>query len=162
MRLIVLVLVLALRAVTAQAQDAGSPEAVSAAKDLMAIMSPDMIGQLTQGMTAQMWPKLEAEFGGKVDQATLGELRAEFEHSLNQFVLDSMTDAPAVYARYFTAQELRDIAGFYKTPAGAKALQLMPKVMADYYGSLLPKLTGFQTALVGRIQTILQKHGYQK
>jgi hypothetical protein len=163
MRLIVLVTALVLRAVVAQAQDTGSPEAVSAARELMAIMSPDMIGQLTRGMTAQVWPGLEKELvGAKVDQATLSELRTEFEQSLEQFVVDAMKDAPAIYARYFSAQELREIAAFYKTPAGSKALQVMPKVMAEFYGTLVPRMTSFQKEFQARFQAILQKHGYQK
>jgi hypothetical protein len=160
MRLLVLVIALVLRAAVAQAQDAGSPEALSAAQELMAVMSPDMIGQLSRGMTAQIWPKLESELGAKVDQATLSELRTEFDQSLERFALDSMKDAPAVYARYFSAKELHEIAAFYKTPAGAKALQLMPQVMSDYFGSLLPRVTSFQQELQASVQAILAKHGY--
>jgi hypothetical protein len=163
MRLIVLVIAFVLRAaVVAEAQtpQAPAPDALNAARELLAVMSPDMIGQTVQGMTAQIWPSIQQQLGPKVDQATLAELREEFVRSLQQFVSDSMQDAPAIYARYFTADELRQIAAFYKTPAGAKALQTLPKVTADYFGTMMPRMAGFQQQMNGRIQAILEKHGY--
>jgi uncharacterized protein len=36
-----------------------------------------------------------------------------------------------LYARHFTAAEIRQIAAFYKTPVGAKMLTTMPQVMAE-------------------------------
>jgi hypothetical protein len=162
MRLLVTVIAIVLRAAAAQAQDAGSPEALAAARELVTIISPDMIGQLTRGMTTQIWPRIESELGSKVDPATLSELRVDFEQSLERFTVDSMQGAPAVYARYFSVRELHEIAAFYQTPTGSKALQLMPKVTTDYFGSLMPRMTSFQEELQGRIRAILQKHGYPK
>lgn len=159
MRLIVTMMIIVLRVTTASAQGAPSPEAVSAAKELMSIMSPDMVGQLTQGMIGQMWPQLEKTFGPNVDAATRTEVRAEFERSLQQFVLDAMQDAPAIYARYFSVDELHQLSAFYKTPIGAKTLALMPKVQTDLFGSIVPRMGAFQQQLQGRIQAILLKHG---
>src|SRR6476620_8273141 len=107
MRFIVVLMVAALCWVPARAQEPGSPEAQAAAQELASILSADMIGQMTQAMTAQIWPKLQAAFGSKVDAATLAELRAEFEKSLKDFVVESTKDAPAIYAKHFSAQELR-------------------------------------------------------
>lgn len=36
-----------------------------------------------------------------------------------------------VYDKYFTTQELNDIIGFYRTPAGKKALSVLPQVMEE-------------------------------
>jgi uncharacterized protein len=161
MRLIILVLAILLRALPmAQAQDAPSPEALAAARDLMAVMSPDMVGQMTRAMTAQVWPNIEQGLGGKIDQATLGELRGEFEHVIEQFATDSLKDAPAIYAKYFSVQELRDIAAFYKTPVGAKSLQTMPQVMSEYFRTVVPRMAELQRDFEGRMRAILQKHGY--
>jgi hypothetical protein len=161
MRLIVLAMMVVLRVATASAQTPAtpSPDAVAAAKELMAIMSPDLIGQMMRGMVAQMWPQIERSFGPQMDAATSAELRAEFEHTTQQFVMDSMQDMPQIYARYFTADELRQLAAFYKTPLGAKALSQIPKVMADFSSTMLPRMTAFQQQLQGRLQAILQKHG---
>jgi hypothetical protein len=161
MRLIVLVMMVVLRVTTASAQTQAtpSPDAVAAAKDLMAIMSPDLVGQMMRGMVAQMWPQVERSFGPQIDAATSAELRAEFERTTQQFVMDSMQDMPQVYARYFTADELHQLAAFYKTPLGAKALSQIPKVMADFSATMMPRMAAFQQQLQGRLQAILQKHG---
>jgi hypothetical protein len=161
MRFVILVLAILLRAVPmAQAQDTPSPEALAAARELMSVMSPDMVGQMTRGMTAQVWPNIERELGGRVDQATLTELRGEFERVIVEFANDSLKDAPAIYAKYFSVQELRDIAAFYKTPVGVKALQTMPKVMSDYFATIVPRMADLQRNFQARTQAILQKHGY--
>ena len=160
MRLIVLVIAFVLRAAVVAEAQTSAPDAIDAARELLSVMSPDMVSQTVQGMMGQIWPSLEQQFGGKVDQATLTELRAEFERSLQEFVNDSMKDAPAIYARYFTVDELHQIAAFYKTPAGAKALQTLPKVMSDYFGTMMPRMATFQQQVNTRIQPILDKHGY--
>jgi hypothetical protein len=163
MRYIILVLAILLRAVPlAQAQSTPSPEALAAARELMSVMSPDMVGQLTQGMTAQVWPNFERGLGGRVDQATLTELRGEFERMIAEFANDSLKDAPAIYAKYFSVQELRDIAAFYKTPVGAKALQTMPRVMSEYFATIAPRMADLQRNFEARMQAIMQKHGYPK
>jgi len=59
------------------------------------------------------------------------------------------------------AQELRDILAFYKTPTGAKALRVMPKVMADVGATLAPHMPAFQRDMGGRLDAIMQKHGYK-
>jgi uncharacterized protein len=160
MRLIVLVIAFVLRAAVVAEAQTPSPDALNAARELLSVMSPDMVSQTVQGMMGQIWPSLEQQFGSKVDQATLAELRSEFERSLLQFATDSMQDAPAIYARYFTADELHQIAAFYRTPAGAKALQTLPKVMSDYFGTMVPRMANFQQQMNTRVQAILEKHGY--
>ena len=160
-RLFGIVLVLGYLTSPIRAQDAGSPEAMRAANELMQIMSADMMKQMTSAMTAQMWPQLQNQFGGKVDSATLLELRSEYERVLTKFLSESMTDAPSLYARYFSAQELHDIAAFYRTPTGAKSLQLVPKVMAEFTNSLMPRLPAFQRELEGAVEYVVRKHGYK-
>jgi uncharacterized protein len=159
MRFIVIIVLVALSCLPARAQGPGSPEAQVAAKELSAIMSPDMIGQMTDAMTAQVWPKLEGALRVKVDPAVLAEVRAEFEQTLKAFVIDATKDSSAIYARHFSAQELLEMAGFYRTETGAKALRLMPQVMSEYFGTLMPRMEGFNRDLQTRIQAILTKHG---
>jgi uncharacterized protein len=144
-----------------RAQDA-SPETLAVAKELAAVISVDTINQLSEAMTAQIWPKLEAELGRKVDQATLQELRKQFEAALARFVSQAMDDAPAIYARHFTAQELRDIAAFYKTASGRKALQKMPQVTAESFGAIMPRMKNFQAELEDIIDKIMTQRGYKK
>ena len=159
MRRFLIVLAVVLSSVEARAQGPGSPQAQEAAQELLKVISGDMLGQMSRAMTGQAWPQLEAELRSKADPAALTELRGEFEKILERFLTESMKDAPALYAKYFSAQELRDIAAFYKTPSGAKALQLTPLVTAEFFGILMPRMESFQREIVAMTQRVLQKHG---
>ena len=138
-----------------------SPETLAAARDLSAIMTGDTITQMTAAMASQIWPTIEQQLGAKVDAATLAEMRAEFERTLKAFTGEIMKDAPDVYAHHFSAQELRDMVAFYKSPSGSKALHEMPKVMADVGTRMGPRLQTLQSDLDQRMRAILQKHGYK-
>jgi hypothetical protein len=146
----------------ARSQGVNTPETLGAAQELADIVSADTINQLSQALTAQVWPKLQAEFGPKVDPETLKELRAVFESSLSRFMANAMRDTPAIYARHFTAQELRDITAFYRTPSGRKALQQMPKVTAESFAAIMPRMQTFERELQEALQGVLKKRGYPK
>jgi hypothetical protein len=47
-------------------------------------------------------------------------------------VIDEMyNEASSLYARYFTPQEMDQLAAFYRTPTGQKALNVMPQLTAE-------------------------------
>jgi uncharacterized protein len=142
----------------AAAQTTSSPEALQAAAELASIMSKDLLAQMTNQMTARVWPQIEAKARGSLDAETLAELRAEFERVVVNFVTQSLQDMPAIYARYFTVDELHDMAAFYRTSTGQKALQRMPKVLGESYGLLLPRLPGLQQELQEATARIMTKH----
>ena len=160
-RLLALVLLGLCLTLPARAQDAPAAEALGAARELTALISGDANQQMSAAIIGQMWPNIEAQLAGKVDAPTLAELRTEVEHMVVSLTDEIMKNAPAIYARNFSAQELRDILAFYKTPTGAKALRVMPKVMADVGATLAPHMPAFQRDMGARITTIMQKHGYK-
>jgi hypothetical protein len=150
----------------AQAQNAQSQnaqaEAMQAAKDLMAVMSVDTVRQMVQGMTNQVWPSIERELHGKrpdIDQATISELRTEFENIQMRYMAGIMTDAPKIYAKHFTAAELRDMLAFYKTSTGQKTLKVMPQVMTDIFAMIMPQMQGLQVQIITAFQEVLRKKG---
>ena len=97
------------------------------------ILSPDMIAQLTAQITNAFWPVVEQKArADKIDDATIAELRREFERIQIAFVTEAMKDAPPIYARHFTVAELHELSAFYRTPIGAKALHEMPQVMGEF------------------------------
>ena len=159
MRFFVVLVAVLLCCAPVRAQGPGSPEAQAAATELAQILSGDMVGQMTDAMTSQVWPKLEAALRNKVDAATLAELRAEFGNALKEFVVETTKDAPAIYARHFSAQELREMTAFYRTPTGAKALKMMPQIMAETFGSIMPRMEAFDRDLKQRLDAILRKRG---
>ena len=71
-----------------------------------------------------------------------------------------MRDTPNVYARHFTAQELRDMLAFYKSTVGQKALKTMPIVMAEVGERFKPRVQAVQADLNAKMETTLRKHGY--
>src|SRR6516165_3308009 len=76
---------------------AGSAEALRAATDLMAIMSPTMIDQLSQQLATAIWHSVQNSLGSKVDAATMSDLRSEFERQLGKFNSEGLKDIPALY-----------------------------------------------------------------
>src|SRR6201999_4247971 len=99
MRVVALMLLLCGAGLQARADDAPSPEALAAAKDLMAVISPDMLKQLATSISATFWPVVEQRAkADKFDDATIAELRAEFERIQVAFASDAMKDAPPIYA----------------------------------------------------------------
>jgi hypothetical protein len=152
-------------AVTAQAQAEGSPEALTAATELMGVLSKDMVGQMSAQMSAQVWPVIEQELRrgqATIDAATIAELRGEFERLQAEYLNEVMKGAPAVYAKYFSAQELRDMLAFYRTPTGEKSLKVLPQVMAEFFAGLMPRLQEVEKQTTEAFQKILRQKGYMK
>ena len=163
LRAIALVLLLCGPASHGRADDAPSPEALAAANDLLSVLSPDMMKQLTGGIAATFWPVVEQKArADKIDDATVAALRAEFERIEVSFVAEAMKDAPPIYARHFTVAELHDLIAFYRTPTGAKALQQMPQVMGEFATQLVPRMQDLQREVTEAFNRVLREHGYGK
>ena len=163
MRVVVLMLLLCGAGLQARAEESPSPEALDAAKELMAVISPDMLKQLATSVSATFWPVVEQRArADKIDDATIAELRAEFERIQFAFASDAMKDAPPIYARHFTVDELKELTAFYQTPAGAKALREMPQVMGELTANLMPRLQEVQRQTGEAFTKILHEHGYVK
>ena len=146
-----------------RADEAPSPEALAAANELFTILSADMMKQLTGQMTNAFWPVVEQKArADKIDDATIAELRSEFERIQISFVTDAMKDAPPIYARHFSVAELRDLIAFYRTPTGAKALREMPQVMGEFATQLVPRMQDLQKQITEAFNRVLKEHGYGK
>ena len=148
--------------VRALAQGDTSSETLKAANELMAVMSKDTVQQMVTGMTSQVWPTLERALRAKrsdIDQATLTELRNEFERIQVQYMTGVLADAPAIYARHFSVQELRDMLTFYKTPTGQKSLQVMPQLTAEVFQMVMHKMQDLQGQIMGAFSNALRQRG---
>lgn len=99
LRLLVIVLALTGIAGRVDAEDAPapSPEALQAANELFAVLSGDMMKRLSTQMIAAFWPVLEQKARAEnIDDATIAELRTEFERIQVAFITDAMKDAPPI------------------------------------------------------------------
>jgi hypothetical protein len=107
-----------------------APDRMAAARDLLqvthtdaqfAAVIPMMFAQLKQAMSPSD-PKLQGEF----DQV--------FEEVQKQFIerRDEVLDQIAMlYARKFTADEMKALADFYRSPIGQKFIAAMPELTAE-------------------------------
>jgi hypothetical protein len=141
-----------------------SAEALQAAKDLVAVTSPDTIAELKSAIAANFWPEIEASVRKqypKIDDQTLAELRVEYERVMSDAAAFALGEAPAIYARHFTVSELKELTAFYRTPAGAKALTVMPKAMAEVLPVLQAHVQSGMPKFAAAFTDILKKHGYQ-
>jgi len=150
--------------VAAQQPATPSPETLAVAKELVALMSGDLVNDMAGKASAQAWPTIEQGLRRQYPQinaATLAELRTEFEKQMLSSMNEGMSDAPTIYARYLTVQEMRDIQVFYRTPTGAKMLRLMPQIMGEVTANLAPRMQGTMQRIGVAFNEILKKRGLQ-
>jgi len=123
------VLVLTLLMAAPSAAQSPSAEGMAAARELVTTMRlsdqlkalmPMIMNSMKTAMLAGRSPEFVRDF-----EAFVPKLMAEFDSRTGEF-----TDVLAtVYAANFTAQELRDMTAFYRTPTGQKMLERLPTVM---------------------------------
>jgi hypothetical protein len=148
----------------ATAQNTQSSEAMQAAMKLV-LLSIDSMPNLANQTTAQVWPALESSLRARypqIDGATLNQLRNEFERIQTSLMSEMMVEAPAIYVRHFTAEELKEIMAFYQTRTGAKTLKVMPQAMAEIQTSMMPRLTALPEQVNQAFDKILRQRGYVK
>jgi uncharacterized protein len=117
-----------------------SPEAIAAAKELIAVASLDKIKDMTSKMVPQMVinQRLLARFSidATIDDATMDTLNSEIRPVVEKEVVTYVTTLadstmPAFYARHLSVDEMKAIEAFYRSPVGAKLLHMTPADYAD-------------------------------
>ena len=109
---------------------AQSPEAVAAAKELMTVMhSADNFKAIMPGMMAalkpaivQGRPEIERDFDALVP-VMLGAMNSRVDE-----IIDKVA---GIYARNFTAAELKEVVTFYRGPTGQKFVSRLPSIMQE-------------------------------
>lgn len=134
--------------VTAAAVD---PAALAAAKELFASMNYRAImvqtmAQMSQGLASSVRSGAEAAIAAdtKASPEQKQKARAKLEAELPKVIasMQEVMNDPALvdeilaetvplYARTFSADELKQITAFYRTPVGAKMLSTMPQLMGE-------------------------------
>ncbi len=109
---------------------AQSPEALAAAKELMATMrSADQFKAIMPAMMNALKPAIvqnRPEVERDYDALVPGLLEA-----MNTRVAEILDKVAAIYARNFTVAELNEIIAFYRGPTGQKFVQRLPVVMQE-------------------------------
>ena len=129
LRIAMCALLLVAGASVAAAQQAPDPARIAAAKDLMEVTGVNkqldgMIAAMGQGFrkgAADAAGAATAEAAGKEFDSHMARLMTYREAMLNDFA--------ALYAEKFTADELKSVADFYRSPTGSKFIQAMPELI---------------------------------
>jgi hypothetical protein len=144
-------------------QSPPSAEALAAARDLMAVLSKDTIRQMTASMMAQIWPTIERGLRAKqpnITAAQVADLRGEYERIFLNYMNDLMADAPTLYARYFTADELRQMLAFHQSPVGQKSLRILPQLTVELFQMIMPKLQQAQGQMLDAFTKVARQKGF--
>src|SRR5262249_57116246 len=147
----------------AQVQNTPPGEALEAARDLLVLMSRDLVAQLAGQVTAQMWPAIESRlraYNPKIDAEAIADLRKELDRIQFEYMMNIVAEGPVIYASHFTAQELREIIAFYRTPTGSKLLHLTPQLTAEVMGMVTPRMPDFYAQTVEAFRRVLRSRGY--
>jgi hypothetical protein len=148
----------------AAAQAPATPEALQAAQDLVSVVSKDTIRQLVSQVTGQVWPMIERGLRAKkpdISADVLADLRKEFERIQLEYMSGLMSDAPVIYARHFSADELHQLLAFYRTPIGAKALRELPQITAEVMALIMPRLQQVQQQTMAAFTKVLHDRGLE-
>lgn len=102
---------------------AAARDAIDAAKNFKGFdnLLP-LLAQQTQNRLIRLRPDQHQLISQVVDQTSL---------DLASRRVDLDNDVARIMAKYFTQEELEQIAAFYKTPAGIKFADLLPKVSSE-------------------------------
>ena len=134
-------------------EETPSPEALQAASELLSILSADMTKQLAAMLTNAFWPAIEQKARGQgIDDATLSDLRKEFEQHSAQCSRGGDEGRAGNLRAALHRFELKDLTAFYRTPTGAKTLVEMPKVTGEFAASLMPHLQRYPAANGRRVR----------
>jgi uncharacterized protein len=105
-----------------------SPEQLAAARELVVTMKlatqlkvlmPVFVNALKAAMLSGRSPEFVRDF-----EALLPTLMAEMEKHYDEF----SDQAAMLYAANFSAQELREVTAFYRSPTGQKLLERQPEI----------------------------------
>jgi hypothetical protein len=121
-----------LAAVAVSAQEPGADaDRIAAAKELMEVTG---VTKQMDGMVQAMGEGFRKGARDAADGAAADKLGDEFDRHMQRLMSyrQAMLDEFAVlYAKRFSAEELRAVAGFYRSPTGQKFVEAMPALMQD-------------------------------
>ena len=135
-------------------QAAPSPEALAVAREMMALVTSDLVDQVNSTLMDQALRPLTTH--PSMTPKKMRELQTEVERITERFIDRSLTEMPAVYARHLSIVEMREITAFYRTPTGAKTLKLFPQITREIVELFRDRMPDMQMELAVVMQRILQ------
>ncbi len=132
------------------------------AAEVKAVREGQMVRAMLQNNAAFRTEAAKNQPSFNAAVARMGGMQAD---ALGPLMQESQTlsrqTAISAYARAFTAEELKAIAAFYRTPAGSKLLRTQPQIAQEVNRAVAakvgPRLQAAQKALAPKIQAELRK-----
>jgi hypothetical protein len=154
----------------AQSAAAPDPDSAAAVKDLLVAMNyresmrqtiaqvqsnlPSMMLQTTENVIRSNQTMTEAQKQEALEKAkrdiplAVGSVKSAFS---DPALMDEIAaEMVPLYARHFSAAEIRQLAAFYRTPVGAKMVAVMPQIAGE-------SMQISQKVLLPRIHAAVQK-----
>jgi hypothetical protein len=149
-------------AAPARADDA---ETMAVARELFAVTFDRAGLEINTQAVAHTWPSLENALRAKnpdLDAAKSAELQQQFTRIRMEKMRALMKDAPAIYARHFSVDEMRQIIAFYRTPAGAHLIQAAPSIVGEIFAIALPAMPTIVAETYEDFLKVARARGYVK
>lgn len=147
--------------VSAQAPGASDPAAIAAAKELI---DTTLSGEIADKMVEQSWPPIEQMLRAIPKRPTddqISGLKTEYVAMMDKEMKDAMADSPSIYAKFFSAQELRDLLAFYKTETGKKTISVMPQLMGEIMQRTMQRMPAMMTRIKDGFTRVMKEKGVE-
>jgi uncharacterized protein len=142
------------------ASQAPSPEATAAARELLTTMRmADQLKAILPLLMKQLSPAIVQ--GRPEVERDLNALMPIMLELVDKRSAEMIEATASVYARHFTADEMRQLTAFYRQPVGQKLLEKLPAVTQEalIVGQKFGQAVA--TELQGRIVEELRKRGHK-
>lgn len=143
-------------------QKATEQTALEVATELADLMNSQIVEQLLEQSTQMTWPTFETALKGMegVSKEKIDTIKAEFVKIEREYLKEILVEYPPIYARHFTASELKQMIAFYKSPVGRKTLTELPLLFAEIMPIISAKIPTLQSNIIEAFQKYLAKSGF--
>lgn len=140
-----------------------SRAALQAASELSELASKGMVDQLAEQVTQMVWPAFEAPLKqqGRISPMKLDTLKSQLVAIERRYLVDVMNVCPPIYAKHFTAGELRQLIAFYRSPLGQKSMRETPLILAESMPLIMAMLPKLQADIVDVFTKDLKRQGFE-
>ena len=138
-----------------------SPEALKEANKLFDLT---FSGAFFENLTAQIWNSVEKDLKQKnpsISDDVLSTFKSELMTIQQEQMVEVLKEAPRIYARHFSAEELKQLYDFQASPIGKKSLKVMPQIMGELMPLILKHAQQAGPRVMQKLQEKIKQKGYK-
>ena len=143
----------------AEEQTADSPEIRTDIERLMELTGAydtDVMQQMASMIAQQIGSMIGTEKPEVVQRCTEISIQAATEVFSEGDFMDEMN---AIYAKYFSPEDIRQLITFYESPVGAKSIKLMPELMSESMQVTMRWMAKISPVIQERVTKQLREEG---